>query len=79
VVRLLAWGYGTKQIAVALRISHNTVRTRVRNAMSKTDAHTSAQYVAIADSPSTPMVGAAHRLAHLAPDQLEVTTDGIAR
>ena len=71
--------YGTKQIAVALRISRTTVRTHVRNAMSKTDAHTSAPLVAIALSPSTPKVGSAHRLAHLAPGQLEVTTDGIAR
>jgi DNA-binding CsgD family transcriptional regulator len=48
VVRLLASGYGTKQIAVELRISRNTVRTHIRNAMGKTDAHTSAQLVAIA-------------------------------
>jgi hypothetical protein len=41
--------------------------------------HTTARLVAIALSLSTPKVGSAHRFAHLAPDQPEVTTDGIAR
>jgi len=47
--------------------------------MGETDAHTSAQLVAIAFSPSTPKVGSAHDFAHLAPDQPELTTNGIAR
>jgi len=48
VVTLIALGHETEQIAAELHISPETVRTRVRNAMSKLGAHTRAQLVAIA-------------------------------
>ncbi len=48
VVTLIALGRETDQIADELHISRETVRTHVRNAMSKLDAHTRAQLVAIA-------------------------------
>lgn len=48
VVRLVALGSGTRQIASDLGLSPETVRSHVRNAMSKTDSHTRAQLVAIA-------------------------------
>lgn len=47
VVTLIALGHETGQIARELRISPETVRTHVRNAMSKLGAHTRAQLVAI--------------------------------
>jgi PAS domain S-box-containing protein len=46
VVTLIALGRQTSQIAEELRISGETVRTHVRNAMSKLGAHTRAQLVA---------------------------------
>lgn len=48
VVRLVALGAGTRQIASELGLSPETIRSHVRNAMSKTDSHTRAQLVAIA-------------------------------
>jgi PAS domain S-box-containing protein len=47
VVTLIAMGLETDQIAVELHVSPETVRTHVRNAMSKLGAHTRAQLVAI--------------------------------
>jgi PAS domain S-box-containing protein len=48
VVRLVALGSDTRGIAGDLCISPETVRTHVRNAMTKTGAHTRAQLVAVA-------------------------------
>jgi PAS domain S-box-containing protein len=47
VVTLIAMGRETGQIAQQLHISPETVRTHVRNAMSKLGAHTRAQLVAL--------------------------------
>jgi PAS domain S-box-containing protein len=47
VVTLIALGRETDQIAAQLHISPETVRSHVRNAMSKAGAHTRAQLVAI--------------------------------
>lgn len=47
VVRRVALGAGTRQIAADLYLSPATVRSHVRNAMVKTNAHTRAQLVAI--------------------------------
>lgn len=47
VVTLIALGRETGQIATELHISAETVRTHVRNAMSKLGAHTRAQLVAV--------------------------------
>ena len=46
-VTLIALGHETAQIAQELHISVETVRTHVRNAMSKLGAHTRAQLVAV--------------------------------
>ncbi len=48
VVTLIAMGRETNEIAQELHVSPETVRTHVRNAMSKLGAHTRAQLVAIA-------------------------------
>jgi PAS domain S-box-containing protein len=48
VVRLVALGAGTRQVAADLFVAPDTVRSHVRNAMSKTGARTRAQLVAIA-------------------------------
>jgi DNA-binding CsgD family transcriptional regulator len=48
IVRRVALGQSTKQIADEIYLSRHTVRTHVRNAMIKTGAHTSAQLVSIA-------------------------------
>jgi PAS domain S-box-containing protein len=48
IVTLIALGHETAQIAEELHISPETVRTHVRNAMSRLGAHTRAQLVAIA-------------------------------
>jgi PAS domain S-box-containing protein len=48
VITLIALGRGTRAIASELYISPATVRTHVRNAMSKLGAHTRAQLVAAA-------------------------------
>jgi PAS domain S-box-containing protein len=48
VVTLIAMGLETDEIAEELHVSPETVRTHVRNAMSKLGAHTRAQLVAIA-------------------------------
>ena len=48
VVRVLAGGAGTEEIALALCISPHTVRTHVRNIKRKLDARTCAQAVAMA-------------------------------
>jgi PAS domain S-box-containing protein len=48
VVRLVALGKTSPQIGDDLYISEGTVRTHIRNAMSKTDTRTRAQLVAIA-------------------------------
>jgi len=50
VVTLIALGHETSQIADGLQVSPETVRTHVRNAMSKLGARTRAQLVAIAIS-----------------------------
>lgn len=47
VVRLVALGASTRQIAAELGLSPETIRSHVRNAMSKTDCHTRAQLVAV--------------------------------
>jgi DNA-binding CsgD family transcriptional regulator len=47
VVRRVALGRSTPQIAVDLNLSPATVRSHVRNAMVKTDSHTRAQLVAL--------------------------------
>jgi DNA-binding CsgD family transcriptional regulator len=47
VVTLIALGRETAQIAEELHISPETVRTHVRNAMSRLGAHTRAQLVAM--------------------------------
>lgn len=47
VVTLIALGYETDQIAAELHISPETVRSHVRNAMSRLHAHTRAQLVAV--------------------------------
>jgi PAS domain S-box-containing protein len=47
VVTLIALGHDTKEIAADLHISPETVRSHVRNAMSKLDVHTRAQLVAV--------------------------------
>jgi PAS domain S-box-containing protein len=46
VVRLIARGLDTAEIAAALHVSPNTVRSHVRNAMAKLSARTRAQLVA---------------------------------
>jgi PAS domain S-box-containing protein len=46
VVRLIADGLDTAEIAAALHVSPNTIRSHVRNAMSKLGARTRAQLVA---------------------------------
>ncbi len=48
VVTLIALGHETAEIAEQLHISSETVRTHVRNAMSRLGAHTRAQLVALA-------------------------------
>jgi DNA-binding CsgD family transcriptional regulator len=48
VLRELARGYSTEQIAGVLVVSPHTVRTHVKNAMRKLGAHTRAHAVAIA-------------------------------
>ncbi len=47
IVALIAEGLGTRDIAERLYISPATVRTHVRNAMSKLKVHTRAQLVAV--------------------------------
>jgi DNA-binding CsgD family transcriptional regulator len=47
VVALIATGRETQEIAEALHVSPATVRTHVRNSMSKLGAHTRAQLVAL--------------------------------
>jgi DNA-binding CsgD family transcriptional regulator len=46
VIRLVALGSATRSIAADLGVSPETVRTHVRNAMTKTGAHTRAELVA---------------------------------
>jgi PAS domain S-box-containing protein len=46
IVRMVAFGSTGPEIADELQISHNTVRTHVRNAMSKLDARSRAHLVA---------------------------------
>src|SRR5258708_5505753 len=55
VVRLVALGANTRRIATELSLSPETVRSHVRNAMSKTGAHTRAHLVALvlSDGPVT--------------------------
>jgi DNA-binding CsgD family transcriptional regulator len=48
IVRLVALGAGTREVAERLYLSPETVRSHVRNAMSKTSARTRAQLVATA-------------------------------
>jgi DNA-binding NarL/FixJ family response regulator len=47
VIALIAQGRETQDIAEALHVSPSTVRTHVRNSMSKLGAHTRAQLVAL--------------------------------
>ena len=46
VLRLIALGCSGPEIGEELRITHNTVRTHIRNAMSKTDSRSRAELVA---------------------------------
>jgi PAS domain S-box-containing protein len=46
VVRLIALGLNGPEIAEELQVSHNTVRTHIRNAMSKTGSRSRAELVA---------------------------------
>ena len=48
VVRLVALGSTTRQIAADLHLSPDTIRSHVRNSMAKIGAHTRAQLVALA-------------------------------
>jgi DNA-binding NarL/FixJ family response regulator len=48
VIGLIAMGRETQEIAEMLHVSSSTVRTHVRNSMSKLGAHTRAQLVAVA-------------------------------
>ncbi len=54
VIGLIALGYSTAQSASELGISSETVRTHVRNAMSKLGAHSRAQLVALTLSDESP-------------------------
>jgi PAS domain S-box-containing protein len=56
VVRLIAMGLSGPEIADELQLAHNTVRTHVRNAMTKTGSRSRAHLVAImlANMPSWP-------------------------
>jgi len=47
IVTLIAMGRDTAEIAAELHVSPETVRSHVRNAMSKLDVHTRAQLVAV--------------------------------
>ena len=47
-ISLIAMGRGTQDIAETLHVAPSTVRTHVRNSMSKLGAHTRAQLVAVA-------------------------------
>jgi DNA-binding CsgD family transcriptional regulator len=47
VVRQVALGSTTRQVAAGLSLSPDTIRSHVRNAMAKTGAHTRAQLVAL--------------------------------
>jgi DNA-binding NarL/FixJ family response regulator len=55
VITLIATGKETQEIAEALHISSSTVRTHVRNSMTKLGAHTGAQLVAVAMASSEPI------------------------
>jgi PAS domain S-box-containing protein len=46
VVKLIALGLSGPEIAAELQLAHNTVRTHIRNAMTKTESHSRAQLVA---------------------------------
>jgi PAS domain S-box-containing protein len=48
IVELVALGYTAREIADQLHVTHNTVRTHVRNAQAKLGARSQAQLVAIA-------------------------------
>jgi len=48
IVRRLAYGLTSREIAEEMIVSHETIRTHVRNAMGKVEARTRAQLVAIA-------------------------------
>jgi len=48
VIALIAIGQATGEIAETLHVSPSTVRSHVRNSMSKLQAHTRAQLVAVA-------------------------------
>lgn len=55
VIALIAMGYETGEIADLLYVSSSTVRTHVRNSMSKLGAHTRAQLVAVAMENGEPL------------------------
>jgi DNA-binding NarL/FixJ family response regulator len=55
VIVLIAAGHETQDIAELLHVSPATVRTHVRNAMTKLGAHTRAQLVAVAMSGQAPV------------------------
>jgi DNA-binding CsgD family transcriptional regulator len=55
VIALIAAGHETQDIAELLNVSPATVRTHVRNAMTKLGAHTRAQLVAVAMSGQDPV------------------------
>jgi len=55
VISLIAMGRGTQNIAETLHVAPSTVRTHVRNSMSKLGAHTRAQLVAVAMEGKVPV------------------------
>ena len=56
VISLIAMGRGTQDIAETLHVAPSTVRTHVRNSMSKLGAHTRAQLVAVAMDSQAPVL-----------------------
>ena len=48
VLRLLAAGHGTDEVAVSLGLSENTVRSHIQHLLHKLDAHSQLQAVALA-------------------------------
>jgi DNA-binding CsgD family transcriptional regulator len=70
VIALIAMGSETPEIAETLHVSPATVRTHVRNAMSKLGAHTRAQLVAVvlAGSDGLQVTHAEERASDISPD-----------
>jgi DNA-binding NarL/FixJ family response regulator len=70
VIALIAMGSETPEIAETLHVSPATVRTHVRNAMSKLGAHTRAQLVAVvlAGSDGLQVTHAEEKASDISPD-----------